>query len=173
MPVKEADLVVQPSRDLQSASFNMTSAVVGRSMRTVTIFIKPLSWRDAEDACKQQGSELFVATNHQDICAVSNAAAKAMRLLGSSVMSDMWLGAIKPANSSNWVWGTSATAKKGLVIKDLESEVPPWTPGEPNGPETEELCLEMKVRSNLLYSAWLNDATCTEKRAYACSSTWW
>jgi hypothetical protein len=178
--VEEANLVVVPSPDFQSITFNMTSPVVGRSNRTVTLFSKTLPRKEAEAACRRQGGELFVATHPLDICRVSNAAAKAMSMLGLSSMSDMWLGAIKRANSTEWTWGTSALAEQGMSLGTLEPGVAPWTPGEPNGRPDEEVCLEMKVRSNLQFSAWLNDQGhlgrcngCSDSRAYACSSTWW
>lgn len=170
--MKEAELVVQAAPDFKSVTFNMTSSVVGRNRRTVTIFSEPLPRQQAEAACKRQGRELFIATNLQDLCKVSNAAAKAMAMLGIGSMSDMWLGAMRRASTEDWVWGTSAIAQQGRSLGALRVRAAPWSPAEPDGRIDEEVCLELNVRSSLMHSAWISDEGCSMLRAYACSSTW-
>jgi hypothetical protein len=170
--------VVQPSPDFQTVTFNMTSQVQGRNMRTVTIFSQRLARKEAEQACRRLGggSHMFIATSVDDIRTLSTAVAKAMRLVGDSALSDIRLGAYKAVGSAAWVWGSanspSSFKELGMNMSELRNSTAPWTPGEPNGRIDEELCLEMKVRSNLKFSAWLNDEGCGTPRALACSSPW-
>jgi hypothetical protein len=185
MPVVDDGLVVQPSPDFQTAAFNMTglinvSNIMLNNMRTVTIFSEPLARKEAEQACRRLGggSHMFIATSVDDIRTLSSAVAKLMRLAGNSELSDISLGAFKAANSTAWVWGSASSAvpsffrETGMNLNALRNRTAPWTPGEPNGQFHEELCLEMKVRSNLKFSAWLNDEGCDRPRAFACSSPW-
>ncbi|XP_078000821.1 C-type lectin mosGCTL-1-like [Glandiceps talaboti] len=124
---------------------------------TYHLYTDPLTWADANEACKNQEGELVQIRDRQ----LHNAVAEYLRQeMGGTRIKSVWLGLNDIAEEGKYVW-TDGTE---LIEGDYDN----WAPGEPNDNNKKNTNGQDCGQLWRLKDWQWDDGYCDNKRAYVC-----
>ncbi|XP_058842472.1 secretory phospholipase A2 receptor-like [Acipenser ruthenus] len=106
------------------------------------------SWTDAQQHCRNNGSELASIRNQEE--------QEALNTVNTETSRFVWIGLYRESNSQPWKWSNGDPIEK-------------WDSGEPDLSNTQDVCVSMNGNAPGRAPGFWNDRSCTERFYFLCS----
>ncbi|MGH0163665.1 UNVERIFIED_CONTAM: hypothetical protein FKN15_047664 [Acipenser sinensis] len=106
------------------------------------------SWTDAQQHCRNEGSELASIRNQEE--------QEALNTVNTETSRFVWIGFYRESNSQPWKWSNGDPIEK-------------WDSGEPDLSNAQDVCVSMNGNAPGRAPGFWNDRSCTERFYFLCS----